>query len=97
MVYAPELFNTNLTDPFAPTTNPNDFGDGTNRFVELFNLARKQEKEKAKDGSGDKALKKSFKMKKSPTYQSFADLTIHAIPAPLSYYFTECFQPSRPL
>ena len=59
MVYAPELFNTNLTDPFAPTANPNDFGDGTNRFVELYNLARKQEKEKAKDGSGDKALKKS--------------------------------------
>ena len=43
MVYAPELFNINLTDPFAPTANPNDFGDGTNKFVELFNLARNQE------------------------------------------------------
>ena len=58
MVYAPEMFNTNLnlTDPFAPTANPNDFGDGTNKFVELFNLARKQEQDQ--DKSEVKALKK---------------------------------------
>ena len=47
MVYAPELYPSNFTNPFAPTYNPNDFGDGTNPFVENYKEAKKYENYKA--------------------------------------------------